>query len=97
MHLWTTLSRIVKKNDGEVEGDINDNEENTPAQADFSPVVSWSGRIRQPPVRLTYEHMLTDDEELGVAEFMVYEPTTYDEVMNDDDYNKWQSAMMEER
>lgn len=60
----------VEHIDEEVEEDVHDyeeNEEDTPAQADVPPVVTRSGRIRQPPVRLTYDHMRTDDKDPDVA------------------------------
>lgn len=50
----------------------------------------WNfGGIRWPPVKLIYEHTLTDDEDPDAAKmFVLYEPTTYDEVMNEDDHDK---------
>lgn len=82
----------VERNDEDVEEDVNDNEENeegTPAQADVPPVIRRSGRIRQPRVGLSYNHMVTDDEGPEVAKmFVAYEPTTYDEAMNADDHDK---------
>lgn len=54
-------------------------------------------RARKPPLRLKYEHMLTDDEYVDFADmFVANEPSSYVEAMKDSQQAKWHKAMEEE-
>lgn len=56
-----------------------------------------SDRVLQPPQKLTYEYVETDDEDAEVSgTFVVHEPTSYDEALRDDDIGKCLGAMAEE-
>ncbi|MEM7213687.1 MAG: radical SAM protein [Pseudomonadota bacterium] len=100
----TVNSVDVPRNESEVPQVENDTEEfddeAEPAEeapAAEEPERRRSGRIRQPPLRLTYEHTLTDDEDEDVADmYVAHEPSTYEEATLDDDRDKWQAAMQEE-
>ena len=62
-----------------------------------APTLRRSTRTREPPLRLTYDHMLTDDEDEDVARmYVAHEPCSYKEAVRDSENGKWHAAMIEE-
>ena len=56
-----------------------------------------STRYKAPPLRLTYDHMLTDDEDDDVARiYIANERDSYQEAVRDVEESKWKAAMLEE-
>lgn len=61
------------------------------------PLLRRSGRFRETFIRLGYEHPLTDAEDADVAKmFVVNEPTSYKEAVDDIDREKLKAAMVNE-
>lgn len=56
-----------------------------------------SGRAQKYSLMLTYEHLLTDDEDADVADMLVTnDPSNYDEALKSSQRARWHKAMEEE-
>lgn len=64
----------------------------------IQPEVTRCGRNKTAPSRLTYEHMLTDDEDPDVAAMLTQsdEPSSYQEATTGTNSDKWKEAMKHE-
>lgn len=59
--------------------------------------VTRSGRVSRPPLKLTYDLMVTDDEDDDVAPMhLASEPQCFEEAVEDDEAARWMNAMQQE-
>lgn len=95
--------RTMRNEDSVDNPHISEDQSNESAQSESAGIEEdtvgprRSGRVREAPNRLTYEHCVTDDEDPDVASmYVAHEPDSYNDAIQDADSEKWNAAMTEE-
>lgn len=91
-------TRNIMENNSIPKADI-ENDDSTVATDDrpAQPSVKNSGRICKEPVTLTYDLLLTDDEDADIADmFLAGEPAWFTETTNDERRDNWEKATVDD-
>ena len=92
------VQNVIEEQNANNGSNNSDAENGSPYTTAQQTEIRRSSRSRTAPSRLTYEHMITDDEDEDVAAMIAHdvEPISYEDAISSTDADKWKTAMQAE-